>query len=162
MPDADAESLIQSFAINLQVIHMQTDGLTPADSLLQLPFRGNCLNWVLGHIMVGRNSALELLGEPSLWTDAQNARYRRGSEPIVTALDAHPLDELLRDLERSQKWLSNALEKTSPETLATLVSFRGGERPLATALSGLHWHETYHVGQLELLRQLAGTDDAVI
>jgi hypothetical protein len=25
-----------------------------------------------------------------------------------------------------------------------------------------HWHETYHVGQLELLRQLAGKNDKVI
>jgi hypothetical protein len=27
---------------------------------------------------------------------------------------------------------------------------------------GLYFHETYHVGQLELLRQLAGTGDKVI
>jgi hypothetical protein len=29
-------------------------------------------------------------------------------------------------------------------------------------LFGLYFHETFHTGQTELLRQLAGTDDKVI
>ena len=29
------------------------------------------------------------------------------------------------------------------------------------ALLGLSWHETYHVGQFEYLRQAAGTDDKI-
>ena len=162
MPDPKAESLIQSFAVNLRVIHLQTKGLSHKDSLLQLPFRGNCLNWVLGHIMVGRNVGLKLLGQPPLWAEDQEARYRRGSNPIVAVEGAYPLEELLGDLDESQKRLSAALSETGPEQLAAVVPFRGGQCPLAEALSGQHWHETYHVGQLELLRQLAGTDDAVI
>jgi uncharacterized damage-inducible protein DinB len=162
MPDPNAEALIQSFAVNLQVIHLQTEGLTHQDSLLQPPFRGNCLNWVLGHIMAGRNICLKLLGEPPLWMEAQESHYRRGSEPIVSDEQAYPLDELLRHLDQSQQQLSAVLTEMSSEALAAIVPFRGGQRPLAEALSGQHWHETYHVGQLELLRQLAGTDDAII
>ena len=44
------EDLITALGRNLDVIKAQTKGLSHADSLLQLPFRGNCLNWVLGHI----------------------------------------------------------------------------------------------------------------
>lgn len=162
MPDPKAESIIQSFDLNLQVIHLQTEGLSHQDSLLQLPFRGNCLNWVLGHIMVGRNIALKLLGDPPLWTESQVARYRRGSDPITAGEGAHHLEELLRDLDESQQRLAATLSEISPDALAAVVPFRGGQRPLGEALSGQHWHETYHVGQLELLRQLAGTDDAII
>ncbi len=32
---------------------------------------------------------------------------------------------------------------------------------LKQQLDGLAWHETYHVGQAELLRHLAGKDDQV-
>lgn len=162
MPDPKAESLIQSFDLNLQVIHLQTKGLSHQDSLLQLPFRGNCLNWVLGHIMVGRNIALKLLGDPPLWTEDQEVRYRRGSDPLVTGERAHRLEELLGDLDESQGRIAAILSEVTREGLEAFVPFRGGQRPLAEALSGQHWHETYHVGQLELLRQLAGTDDAII
>jgi hypothetical protein len=29
-------------------------------------------------------------------------------------------------------------------------------------LAGLYWHEAYHTGQTEYLRQLAGKDDCVV
>ena len=47
-----------------------------------------------------------------------------------------------------------------PETGLLLESMR--ERTRLQRLQSLLWHETYHVGQLELLRQLAGTDDKVL
>jgi hypothetical protein len=53
-------------------------------------------------------------------------------------------------------------ERISAEELAQLTEFQGSERAVGQALAGLHWHETYHTGQLELLRQLAGKNDAII
>jgi hypothetical protein len=37
-----------------------------------------------------------------------------------------------------------------------------GQSLLGDEIEGLAWHETYHLGQLELLRQLAGKNDQVI
>jgi hypothetical protein len=37
---------------NHEIIHKQIAGISQDESLLQLPFRGNCLNWVVGHIWV--------------------------------------------------------------------------------------------------------------
>ena len=48
------------FETNYWVVTNQTKGLTHEDSLLQLPFRGNCLNWVLGHCLVSRESVLKM------------------------------------------------------------------------------------------------------
>jgi hypothetical protein len=158
----DAQTLSHAFAQNLRIIEMQTDGLSHEDSLLQLPFRGNCLNWVLGHMVAGRNSALVLLDEPSLWSAADMSRYQTGSEAITRNEQALPLERLLADLSEAQRRIETALATASVDELAGPISFRGQEVPLAQALDGLHWHETYHLGQLELLRQLAGTDDAVI
>lgn len=162
MTHPDAESLVQSFALTHRIIRMQTDGLTHANSLLQLPFRGNCLNWVLGHIIAGRNTALKLLREPPVWDKEDATRYSTGSEPIRMDEQALPLNRLLDDLDRSQQRIVASLEQIPPEGLAALVDSGRGERPLGQTLAGLHWHETYHTGQLELLRQLAGKNDSLI
>jgi hypothetical protein len=158
----DSDTLIQSFAVTQRIIKLQTDGLSHEDSVLQPPFRANCLNWVLGHIIVGRNTALKLLGQPPVWGEEESLRYETGSEPITSSAQALPLEELLKDLDRTQERITAGLNLVSPEDLGASVQFRGSERTLGQALDGLHWHETYHTGQLELLRQLAGKDDALI
>ena len=158
----DAETLKQSFALTHRIIKLQTDGLSHEDSILQPPFRANCLNWVLGHIIVGRETALKHLGQAPVWDETQGSRYVTGSEPITSPEIALPLETLLSSLDRSQQRILAALEQTAPEHLAAPVESRGSERPLGQVLAGLHWHETYHTGQLELLRQLAGKDDAII
>jgi len=158
----DAQTLIQSFHTTYHIIKLQTDGLDHEDSVLQPPFRANCLNWVLGHILVGRNTVLEILGKPAIWTSEEKALYSSGSGPITSAGHALRLERLLDDLEQSQQQIAAALESISREELAKTIPFRGSERPAGTALAGQHWHETYHTGQLEILRQLAGTNDAII
>jgi hypothetical protein len=60
------EKLIQLYQRTQWIIDRQTEGLTHADNLLQLPFRANCMNWVLGHLTVYRDKVLELLGESPL------------------------------------------------------------------------------------------------
>jgi hypothetical protein len=162
MTHPDAETLVQSYRITRRIIKLQTDGLTHEDSLLQPPFRGNCMNWVLGHIIAGRDTALELLGQSPLWMEEETSRYRTGSEPLTSSERALPLERLLGDLDRSQQCTESALQRISAEELAQVAEFRGSEQTLGQALAGLHWHETYHTGQLELLRQLAGKNDAII
>ena len=59
------------------------------------------------------------------------------------------------DFEESQTRILAVLQNISPEELDTVVETRFGERPVGQHIAGLHWHETYHTGQLELLRALA-------
>lgn len=61
-----ATDLIGALERNLNIVKSQTQGLSHADSLLQLPFRGNCMNWVLGHIATTRNAMLQFLGEEAI------------------------------------------------------------------------------------------------
>ncbi|MCP4538817.1 MAG: DinB family protein [Chloroflexi bacterium] len=157
-----SELLIDLFNVNAWVLKKQTDGLTHEDSLLQLPFRGNCLNWVLGHIVAGRNSILGLLGDSPIWGEEEQAPYRRGSEPITCDKNVHSLEELLNDFHRSQTLLVAALEHIPQEKLEKIIETFRGEKSLGDHVAFLQWHEAYHIGQLELLRQLAGKDDAVV
>ena len=57
-----AQSLSQSYGSTHWLINRLVDGLSNADSLVQPPFEANCLNWVVGHILAGRNEALSYLG----------------------------------------------------------------------------------------------------
>jgi uncharacterized damage-inducible protein DinB len=155
--------LIQGLERNLGIIKAQTEGLSHADSLLQLPFRGNCLNWVLGHITDNRNTMLRLLGEESILSEAHAARYGYGSEPVCgDGDDILTLEQLLAAMEQSQSTLAARLETITPEELAREEQSFLGTTTLGQLIFFLFWHESYHVGQPEYLRQLAGKDDKVI
>ncbi|HEX2621431.1 MAG TPA: hypothetical protein VHL11_14835, partial [Phototrophicaceae bacterium] len=78
-----SEMFCNLFDTTYGVLKRQVDGLTHEDSLLQLPFRGNCLNWILGHLITSRNDILELLGEPRFWDEATSAFYDRGSPGVI-------------------------------------------------------------------------------
>jgi hypothetical protein len=151
--------LMWLFDQNLWIIKRQVDGLTHEASLDGLPFRGNCLNWVLGHILYSRNMIHQILGQPPIWTQVDGKAYAYQAPPITAdSQDVHTLEKLMGDLNRSQEMIRNALEKMSQndmnqpfdDTLAI------GER-----LSFLHFHEAYHAGQTEYLRQLVGKNDEV-
>jgi hypothetical protein len=59
---------------------MQTAGLSHDDSLIQTPYNINYLNWVLGHIAVGRDSVLRLVCEEPLLNEAEANRYKTDSQ----------------------------------------------------------------------------------
>src|SRR5215469_18896720 len=135
----DTATFAPLFGRTYEVIHLQTDGLTHADSVLQPPFRGNCLNWVLGHIIVSRNGILNRLGSSSLgWDKEDLARYARRSEPITQAEQALPFDRLLATLDRSQELLLASFEAATPATWESPVD----DETLADWVAFMHWHET--------------------
>ncbi len=154
-----SEMFSQAAKRNYRVIRMQTEGLTNEDSLIQPPVQGNCLNWVLGHIIYHRGLILKLLGDSPNWPEEQLLRYQRESEPVLgSSEDVLTLTQLLSLLDQSQEQITAALQNTSTEALETVVN----KRTIEEQLAGLQWHETYHMGQLELLRQLTGKNDKVI
>lgn len=143
------------------VIQKQLDGITHDESVLQLPFRGNCLNWVLGHILESRQEVLELLGREPIMTGAERAWYGFGSEPVTNGEQCVRLERLLEILEESQQQILASLEAMSDDDLQVIVDAEK-QQTLEERLSFLQFHETYHTGQLEPLRQLAGKNDSVI
>lgn len=153
----DPELLAKLFTLNHFVIKKNTQGLTHADSLLQPQPGGNCLNWILGHIVANRNRALELLGQPPIWLEPEAAPYQSGTGPISSSDQVQPLEKILADLDGSQERLLAALQHISSEELAATA----GEETIYHHLGGLHFHEAYHAGQTEYLRELTGKKGAL-
>jgi uncharacterized damage-inducible protein DinB len=155
--------LAVAFERNVWIAKRQTEGLTHADSLMQLPFQGNCMNWVLGHLAANRDEVLELLGEPPVMA-ADGTRYLRDSEALAGEEDdVLPLEDLLARLDQAQEHIAAALGRLSEDDLAHELTLNNNrKRTLGQQVFFLYFHEVYHVGQTELLRQLTGKNDKVI
>ena len=161
-PVLTASGLVEMLALNLTLLGRQTKDLTHEDSVLQPQPRGNCLNWVVGHIARHREYMLQDLGLSPEVGEGILGRYDRGSEPVTEdGTDIVPLPNLLEILQRQQDRLADALLTASAAELGAPAPLND-QKSTGAHLHFLAWHETYHLGSTELLRQLAGTDDQVI
>jgi len=161
----NAASIQKTFEFTYFVLTRNAEGITHEMSLAAPSPGGNCMNWVLGHILSTRSTILKLAGEEPVWGEAEAAPYQRGSEPLTPgrAAVARPFAELLADLARSQERLMAGLARITPEQLAApgLPGVPGGDQPVGTQLAVLNFHEAYHAGQTGILRRLAGLPGAI-
>ena len=148
-----ADQLIKTYQSNLWLARRTLEGLTQAESLLQPPFKANNLNWIVGHLVSGRQRALQTLGHPGVWSTAEHTLYNTGSMPISSA-NALALDLLTGYLVLAQDTLDDILPTCKAEFLTEAIATPFGEQPRWQYLSGLAWHETFHVGQLDMLRAM--------
>ena len=157
------EQLAEGYALNLRLIQMQTEDLNHADSLTQTPYNINCLNWVLGHIAVGRDSVLRLVGEDPLLSEIETSRYKTETNPITEdGVDVIRLDKLLEILATGQERINAGFVRLTDEELTREIQVGERQVQLATRLHGFYFHDTYHTGQTDLLRQVAGANDKII
>ena len=147
-----AEEIIQDYAANTWLIDRLIQGLTHEESLLQPPFPANCMNWVLGHVLVSRNESIQLCGG-EMWPQATIDRYKTDSPPVHDGdEDIRYFDDLCDDLQVSQQVLTDLLNNLDDAFLNEVVETRRGFKPRWQHMSGLHWHETFHMGQFDMLR----------
>jgi uncharacterized damage-inducible protein DinB len=159
----DPKQLENVYKRNLIVIKRQIDGLTHEDSLIQPPFRGNCLNFILGHIAASRQIVIKALDAPELMSEGHITRYTQDADPVTgEGADIMTLEEIMEVMEQSQETLSDRLLKLTPADLTKEIGEGDQKTTLGRRIEFLSWHEAYHTGQTEYLRQLAGTDDKVI
>lgn len=157
----DNQELLQTLKRHNYVIKRQTDGLTHEQSLLQPALRGNCMNWVLGHMLEARNEILQQLDQPSVLPAPETAFYQRESAPITPSSPALPLATLLTGFDESLAYIEQGLQRIPEEKMATIIN-QERQTTLRASISFSVWHEAYHLGQLEYLRQLTGVNDKVI
>ena len=157
------KQLSKAFERNMRIVQMQTNGLSLADSVLQMPFRANCLNWVVGHILANRDEILKSLGEEPLLSNEEINIYIRDSEPVIAEVaGVILLERMLELLSHGQERIASGLADLDIEDYSRDVKVGNQKSTLGERLFFLYFHETYHVGQTEFLRQLAGKDDKVI
>jgi hypothetical protein len=147
----------------LEILGKQTAGLTQADSLLQPQPGGNCLNWVMGHLVVNLTEILAVLGEENSGDVPDVSRYRIGSDPIRGEEEGVlPLQMLIEAYSVLTKRITDRLSKMSEADFEAEIDFWQGKSRRGYVAFFYFFHNTYHLGQLEFLRNLAGKTEKII
>jgi len=161
MMNTNTDALNMLFGINYTVLKKNLDGVTHEESLIQPEGGGNCLNWVVGHIVATRNNVMELLNQEPVWSKELSGFYQRGSDPLRDGSNAQPLERILADLDRSQDLLVAGLAAVSEPKLSAPSSDKSNAQTVGEMLFVLQFHEAYHAGQTGLLRRIAGHQGAI-
>lgn len=148
---------------NLEIIKEQINGVSNPEMLIQPPNGGNCMLWTLGHLTESLITILHFLDGKKPANLADLSRYERGSEPI---LGPEPGLMTASELMDTYQVLHQAiLEKLAPMTDSNFdEEIPGFGRPARRGwmLFFMEFHHAYHIGQLELLRNLAGHTEKII
>ena len=153
----NGKTLAAEFRLNMAVIDINLDGISHRESIRMPMPGGNCLNWVVGHLVASRNGILRLLGEDPVWSEEKGRVYERGAQPPSDPGGYLPLKNLIADLKAAQEKILPKLEELDLEEGA-------GPRTDGSTIEKLlflHFHETYHIGQLGLMRRLVGKPGAI-
>lgn len=158
------QKLIERYAHNIEIVKAQTAGLTHADSLVQLPFRANCMNWIIGHLVANRYSVLKLLGVDVSHEWQAIKRYAYDSEPVTgEGPGVIPLGDLLEILAQAQKRIERRTAEMSADEFSQPAAPYGDHyMPLDEWILFYLFHDSYHLGQTEIMRQAAGKNDKII
>lgn len=154
-------TLKYQLGINDYVVTKLTADITAVESLVRPSAGGNCCNWVLGHIVLSRQGSLSLVGRQSAYPKHKFARYSQGTAPLTDKSEALPWPELAEAFTNLGQILREGLNSLSPEALAAKARFSPLNNPdetVGSLLAGVVFHESYHVGQLGLLRTLIGKE----
>ena len=153
-------SLARHFDLLYASAAANLEGMTAGESLARPHPGGNCANWVLGHLVNVHNGVMGVLGEPLVWESEQLARA--GFDPIESLEDAIDWDAMTERFLGSRERCVAAIERLSGEALAEQLVDPFGERTTrGQLLTLLAFHQAYHVGQLGVLRRVAGLPGAV-
>jgi len=153
------ETLIDQFTMSHWAAMKAIDGINHDESLRLPKEGGNCMNWVLGHLTATRGEVLKMLGAEPIWQDESLQHYKRGAERLTDAEKAVDFDKITSDFAGSQEPLLAALGAQTDDQLAVHMgfSFVGRDNDtLEQVLAGFAFHESYHVGQIGILRRFLG------
>lgn len=141
--------LVIIFSSAHAVVNITLKGISHEDSLMAPPSGGNSINWVLGHIVFHRDKTRALLGMDENYAGKME-QYARGSAQLDPK-DAMQLSELLKMYNDDHNGLIEKLKVTD---------LTGNEEQWKNVTT-LAFHESYHTGQLGVLRRVIGKEGAI-
>src|SRR5262245_8804682 len=157
------ETFLLQIQIGHHIVKANVGGITHEESLKQPAPAGNCINWVLGHLVATRSDFLRGIGGEPVWGAAECAPYARHGAPITSAREAKPLAELWEAYDLTQQRIRAAVSELTPQRLAEKAPFSPSNNPketIGSLLAVFAFHDAYHTGQTGVLRRIAGKPPA--
>ena len=152
MPTPKAQEFLDNYEFHTMLIHRFVDDITHEESIYQLPFKHNCMNWILGHIVTNRSHVLETIGAAHDWQEDVRALYHQDTQPVTQESPSIRFETLLAFLDESMELLKSTLENVSEAWLEGNHTNYRGKKTRYTHVTSFHWHESFHLGQLEILK----------
>jgi uncharacterized damage-inducible protein DinB len=164
MTSSDIEVFRHQVRMIRKVIGANIDGVSHEESLVQPQPAGNCINWVFGHLVDVYDRALPLLGQESLMTAEQRARYARGAPALDDPAEAMEMDALRASWETIADRIDAGLAGLPAERMDDPAPFSpsgSATETVRSLISTILFHQTYHAGQLGVLRRIAGKEGKI-
>jgi len=147
-----------------EVLRINVEGITHEESLIQPRPGGNCLNWVVGHLLWTYNYNLPVLDQQPVVEEGVLERYARGKPPFKNGDEVIPFEEVMRIWVDSDKAVKTGLNNLMIDQLDQPAKRHPNDESNETIrerITGVLFHQSYHVGQTALLRRLIGKDGAI-
>lgn len=118
--------------------------------------QSNNIDWILGHLILLRAKILEVLGEKVEISELEKI-YERGSEKTDKAY--LKLSDALEIFEERGNTIVKIIGGYSNDEITREIDFTlpDGSKTLDVYLKFLAWHETFHIGQIDLIVAANGT-----
>jgi uncharacterized damage-inducible protein DinB len=159
----EIEVLRQQARATERVIRLNVEGISHEDSLIQPQPAGNCLNWVIGHLVSAYESIFPLLGQEPVMGEGRLKPYARHSSPLKHSAEAVPFEELLAAFGKASERVDAGLAGLAPKKLDDPAPYSPTNNPKETVrshLASISFHQAYHAGQTGLLRRVTGKPGA--
>jgi uncharacterized damage-inducible protein DinB len=156
----EVEVFRQLARLSHQVLRANVADMTHEESLIQPEPAGNCMNWVVGHVLHVYAGVLTRLGQTPVLSLDELARYARGGAPLRDGAEALRFERLAEAWDASWPRVDAGLAGLTPEALEApgLPGFGDTVRDL---LGFVFFHQAYHTGQAGILRRIAGRAGAI-
>ena len=162
----DKNALIQTFRLAARVVDMNLDGISHENGLKRPLGEGNCANWIAGHILVTRDLFLTRQGVTPFLSGDEAAPYARGSGPLLAGEPCMDMDRLREGLKRTGEDFITVLTGLDEAALEAELSPNDFPVPvevktLSALLTLLLFHESYHAGQIGIVRRSLGLQGSI-
>lgn len=147
-----------AFGSNVRLLELNAAGLTE-ELAAKRPASGVAsAAWIVGHLVATRRRILKMLGGHPEEDPAWEQHYARGGPGSPAHLGLTALMDAFR---ASDQALKAAFLELSDWDRPTLNPAVGAEQPLEQVLAFLYMHESYHLGQIGIVRKLHGLPGAI-
>jgi uncharacterized damage-inducible protein DinB len=167
-PAMDAVSELQLFRQQArmahQVVRLNIEGLTHEESLIQPRAGGNCLNWIVGHLVWVYAGALPMLQQEPPIAQGPLSRYARGAPPLRDPAEARDFAELVAAWDEATRRVEAGLADLPADMLSRPAPHSPEDDPnetIRSLLATICFHQAYHAGQTGVLRRVIGRPGAI-
>lgn len=160
----EIEVLRHQARVTQRVVGLNVDSISHEESLIQPQPAGNCLNWMVGHLVCVYQLVFPLLGQEPVIGEERLKPYVRHSAPLTNSGEALPFRELLAAFDKASERVDAGLANLAPKKLDDPAPFSPTNNPKETVrslLSSISFHQAYHAGQTGLLRRIVGKPGAI-